>query len=1023
MNNLFNDKILSIKANAEVDLSKNNLQERRKYLNKWIDMLEKGILDKTKEEQLQGEYISDIFSKVLNASNITDGKEEWNLERETKTLLDGQKADGTLGFFNNKGKKDIRALIELKGANINLDARQKRVGDTRSAVEQAFGYAPKYGKNCHWIIVSNFKEIRLYRANSMLEYQVFFLEDLKDDLEFKKFIYVLSFYALVGAENKKAKSLELSEEYQKVQSEIEKKFYNEYKNIRNDIFENMKKNNPEISEIIIIEKVQKLLDRFLFICFCEDKGLIPENSYSKLVKRGEILDDIFESFKSFCNWINSGNKSKNIPHFNGGLFKPDSILDNLLVDDEVFKKLEKIADYDFDSDLNERILGHIFEQSISDIEELKNSSNGVQIDKKESKRKKDGIFYTPKYITKYIVETTMNAWIEDKKRELGEENLPELQEKDFKYDIYKKNYSKNFRKHVEFWESFRSELRKIKIIDPACGSGAFLIEAFDFLLKYNQMLDEKIFNMTGTKNLFDDTTKEILQNNIFGVDLNKESVEITKLSLWLRTADKNKTLATLENNIKYGDSLISDKNISEKAFVWKNEFPEIFENGGFDIVIGNPPYVSAENINEIEKEYYRNNYKVATGRQNLYTIFYEKGLKLLKENGYLGFITPYTILKNKYYTEARKYILGNSKILKLVDFKNITVFEDAVVDSIIFILKKEKEEKYYFEKIFEIKNFSNSVYKQKLFSIENAFYNEDYSLEISDNLELILKMKKDSLKLKEIIEFKQGIITGNNKKFITFENLENTKKIITGKDFNRYFLSYNGENVIYDPTLLHRARKKEIFELDNKILLRQTGSFPICTIDNEKYYTLDTVHNGKIINDDFNIFYILTLLNSKLLKFYYIDSINEEGKIYAQVKIIYIDELPIKNISLEEQKPFIEKADIMIELNKELQNKIKKFKNRLFSNLEIKESKKINLFYELSFKEFLKELGKQKIKISLSEQDEWEEYFESYKNHIAELKEKINKTDKEIDLMVYKLYDLTNEEIKNIEESLGGEYE
>lgn len=1018
MNNLFNDKILSQKADEEVDLSKNNLAERRKYLNKWIDMLENGVLDKTKEEQLQGEFISDIFSKVLNASNITDGKDEWNLERETKTLMDGQKADGTLGFFDSKGKKDIRALIELKGANINLDARQKRAGDTRSAVEQAFGYAPKYGRDCHWIIVSNFKEIRLYRANSMLEYQVFFLEKLRDDLEFKKFIYILSFYALVGTENKKAKSLELSEEYQKVQSEIEKKFYNEYKKIRIDIFENMKNNNPEISELVIIEKVQKLLDRFLFICFCEDKGLIPENSYSNLVKRGEILEDIFESFKSFCNWINTGNKNKNIPHFNGGLFKPDAVLDNLMVDDEVFRKLEKIADYDFDSDLNESILGHIFEQSVSDIEELKKTSQNEEFDKKESKRKKDGIFYTPKYITKYIVESTMNAWIEDKKKELGEENLPELQEKDFKYDLYKKNYSKNFRKHVEFWEKFREELRKIKIVDPACGSGAFLIEAFDFLLKYNQMIDDKIFNMTGTKNLFDDTTKEILENNIFGVDLNKESVEITKLSLWLRTANKDKTLATLENNIKCGNSLISDKNLCEKGFDWKEEFPEIFENGGFDIVIGNPPYVSAENIKELEKEYYRNNYKVATGRQNLYIIFYERGIELLNKNGYLSFITPYTILKNKYYMEARKYILENSKLLKLVDFKNITVFEEAVVDSIILILKKEQSKKYDFEKIYNIKNFGNNEYSSRTFTIENVYLNPDFSLEISDNFALILKMQKNSLKLKDIIEFKQGIITGNNKKFITNKISENTKKVITGKDFNRYFLNYNGEYVIYDVDKLHRPRKKEIFEIDNKILLRQTGAFPICTIDNSHYYTLDTVHNGKIINNNFSVFYILTLLNSKALKFYYADCINEEGKVYAQVKIIYIDELPIKKISLEEQKPFIEKADTMLELNKELQNKIKKFKNRLSSNLDLKEfSKKMESFYELNFKEFLKELGKQKIKLSLSQQDEWEEYFEDYKNSILEIKQKISVTDKEIDLMIYKLYELNDEEIKIIEEN------
>lgn len=1019
MNNLFNDKLLSKKANEEVDLNKNNLIERRKYLDKWINMLEAGVLDKTKEEQLQGEFISDIFSKVLNARNITDGFEEWNLERETKTLLDGQKADGTLGFFNNNGKKDIRALIELKGASINLDTRQKRIGDTRSPVEQAFGYAPKYGKNCHWIIVSNFKEIRLYHANSMLEYQVFFLENLKDDLEFKKFIYVLSFYALVGTENKKAKSLELSEEYQKVQTEIEKKFYNEYKEIRIEIFNNMKNNNPEVSEMIIIEKVQKLLDRFLFICFCEDKGLIPINSYINLVKRGEILEDIFESFKTFCNWINSGNKNKNIPYFNGGLFKPDPILDNLFVDDEVFKKLERIANYDFDSDINERILGHIFEQSISDIEELKAASLNEKVDKKDSKRKKDGIFYTPKYITKYIVEATINSWIDDKKKELGEDNLPELTEKDFTYDLYKKNYSKNYRKHVEFWEKLRSALRKIKIIDPACGSGAFLIEAFDFLLKYNQMLDEKIFNMTGTKNLFDDTTREILENNIFGVDLNKESIEITKLSLWLRTANKNKTLTTLENNIKCGNSLISDKELTDKAFNWQEEFPKIFEEGGFDIVIGNPPYVSAENINNFEKKYYKLNYQVATGRQNLYIIFYEKGVNLLNENGYLGFITPYTLLKNQYYKEARKYILDNCKILKLVDFKNTVIFEDAIVDSIIVILKKQKIKDYYFEKIYNIKNFSNNIYNQRNFYINNIYYNDDLSLEISENIDLILKIQENSLKLKNVIEFKQGIITGDNKKFITYEEGENTKKIITGKDFNKYFLEYNNEYVIYDLEKLHRARKKDIFELENKILLRQTGAFPICTLDNEQYYTLDTVHNGKVINNNFDILYLLSLLNSNLFKFYYIDSINEDGKTYAQVKIIYIDELPIKNISLEKQKPFIEKANIMLELNKELQNKIKKFKNRVSSNFELKSfSKKLENFYKLDFKEFLKELGKQKIKLSLSKQDEWEEYFENYKINILKIENQIEMTNKEIDTLIYNLYNLTPEEIEIIENNL-----
>ncbi len=491
MNNLFNQKLLIQKAQEEINLS--DYFEKRKILNNWINSLEKGILSKSKEEEFQGEFLNDIFSLILGAVNKSSGNDEWNLQRESKTRIDGQKADGVIGFFDVNGKDDVRAVIELKGPTISLDQRQKRSGDTRTPVEQAFNYAPKYGKNCQWVIVSNYKEIRLYRSNDMTEYEVFFLENLKDDLEFQKFIYILSFEALVGTANKKAKALELSEEYQKNQIEIEKKFYNEYKNIRLHIFENMKENNPETDENTLLEKVQKLLDRFLFICFCEDKGLLEKDFFNTILKKGKDFGSIFDIFKVFCNWINLGNPKENISHFNGGLFKNDDVLNSLNIDDKVFEELKKISDYDFDSDLNVNILGHIFEQSISDIEELKKSISGEEFDQKKSKRKKDGIFYTPQYITKYIVENSIKNWLDDKRKELGEDDLPKLNEKDYIFDIAKKNYTKNYRKHIEFWQQYREAVRNIKIIDPACGSGAFLITAFEFLLNYNKYLDDKIF--------------------------------------------------------------------------------------------------------------------------------------------------------------------------------------------------------------------------------------------------------------------------------------------------------------------------------------------------------------------------------------------------------------------------------------------------------------------------------------------------------------------------------------------------
>ena len=197
MNNLWNEKTLGKDAEKEIDLSKHNFSEKRKVLDKWIKNLENGVLDKSKEEEFQGVFLQDIFTTVLGAVNKADGKTEWNLEHESKTKMDGQKADGALGFFDINGKKDVKVVIELKASKISLDIRQKRVGDTRTPVEQAFGYAPKFEGSCKWVIVSNYKEIRLYKANNMLEYQVFFLKNLKDDLEFKKFIYLLSFENLV----------------------------------------------------------------------------------------------------------------------------------------------------------------------------------------------------------------------------------------------------------------------------------------------------------------------------------------------------------------------------------------------------------------------------------------------------------------------------------------------------------------------------------------------------------------------------------------------------------------------------------------------------------------------------------------------------------------------------------------------------------------------------------------------------------------------------------------------------------
>jgi len=1025
MNNLFNQKLLIQKAQEEINL--NDYFEKRKILNNWINSLEKGILSKSKEEEFQGEFLNDIFSLILGAVNKSSGNDEWNLQRESKTRIDGQKADGVIGFFDVNGKDDVRAVIELKGPTISLDQRQKRSGDTRTSVEQAFNYAPKYGKNCQWVIVSNYKEIRLYRSNDMTEYEVFFLENLKDDLEFQKFIYILSFEALVGTANKKAKALELSEEYQKNQIEIEKKFYNEYRNIRLHIFENMKENNPETDENTLLEKVQKLLDRFLFICFCEDKGLLEKDFFNTILKKGKDFGSIFDIFKVFCNWINLGNPKENISHFNGGLFKNDDVLNSLNIDNKVFEELKKISDYDFDSDLNVNILGHIFEQSISDIEELKKSISGEEFDQKKSKRKKDGIFYTPQYITKYIVENSIKNWLDDKRKELGEEDLPTLNEKDYIFDIAKKNYTKNYRKHIEFWQQYREAVRNIKIIDPACGSGAFLITAFEFLLNYNKYLDDKIFDLVGTSDLFSDRTKEILQNNIFGVDLNKESVEITKLSLWLKTADKNKTLASLENNIKCGNSLIDDPEIAgDLAFNWEKEFPEIFANGGFDIVVGNPPY--GVNFDDKTKKYLLEFDKLVPDYE-IYIYFISLYRKILKNNGYLSYIFPNTFLSTLFGKKYRENLFNTITVKEIIDLSNDNTFVDASVRTIIFSFKNILENsdikflKTRDKTFYSFKDYLKNEVMENIENIASLFFQNKKEKEIISKI-------KNNQKLADFFEVSQGLIPYDKyrghdeytiKNRIWHSNVkkdETYKKELKGEDVKQYLLNWNNELWISYGEWLAAPRERKFF-VNKRILIREiTKDKLFACYTEEEFYNTPSLINVINEKDILELKYILTIINSKLLGWYHNKTSPKANKgLFPKILVNDVRNLPLVNIPLEKQQPFIEKADKMLSLNRELQDLSQKFQRMLLRKFDLEKlSTKLQEWYLLDFSDFIKELKRLKVKLSLSQESEWEEYFLEEKSKAIAVDSEIKNTDKEIDYMVYRLYDLTDEEIKIIEE-------
>jgi len=910
--------------------------------------IQKNIRD-SKEEQSQEGFLRELFVNVLGYT--LNPSANYNLTTEFKNERGAKKADGAI-------VSDAKALavIELKG----MDTK-----DLDSINLQAFNYKNNH-TNCVYVVTSNFQKLRFFINNSVehLEFNLFNL-GLN---EFK-----LMWVCLMPDNLLRGLPLKIKDESLEKEKKITKQLYKDYSTFRTALWNNMVKNNSNWDKLILFQKTQKLLDRFLFIFFAEDSQLLPPNSTYRIINRWKILHEedahkpLYEIFKQYFDYINKGRKGKvendDIFAYNGGLFINDEILDSIKLDDDILHfHVVKLAAYDFQSEIDVNILGHIFENSLSEIESITADIEERIVEKDATKKKKDGVFYTPKYITKFIVDNSVGKLCHEKRQE---HNII-----DEEYAKGRKNRKKEIIKRLDDQlQLYRSWLLNITICDPACGSGAFLNQALEFLIDEHSYIDELKAQLFGSSIIFQDVSNHILENNLFGVDINSEGIDIAKLSLWLRTAQRGRKLTTLNSNIKCGNSLIDDETVAgSKAFNWKNEFPEIFESGGFDAIIGNPPYVPTEFLSDIDKTYLEETFISAFGRINLYPIFYERGISLLKSDGILAYITPYTIMKNQYFMAARKFILDNTSIDYLVDFKGHTVFEDAAVDSIILILRKKQRTQNKFQFINNIDSFQTQQYEVKEKFQDNILKSQDLSFVVSESERFIEKISKNCLPVSKIIDFNQGIITGGNNKFITNIKGTLTKKLLTGSDFNRYSIEPPNAYIIYDKEKLHRPRKTSIFEVDQKILLRQTGSFPICMIDTEMYYTLDTIHNGLIIDANYDAKYLLAILNSKLFRFLYENSIDEIGKVFAQVKIIYINPLPIKIAKSNVQHLFTEKVDLIIQGTKDYKTCQSNFANFVKSKYNIESlTSKLNNWQSLTFADFLKELKICKVALSLAD--------------------------------------------------------
>jgi len=510
--------------------------------------------------------------------------------------------------------------------------------------------------------------------------------------------------------------------------------------------------------------------------------------------------------------------------------------------------------------------------------------------KDAKKRKEQGIYYTPAFIVDYIVRHALQPVLDKCKT--------------------------------------TADLLKIKVLDPACGSGSFLIKALDVLNERYKQLGAPGDEMTKVS---------IIMNNLYGVDLDEQAVEIARLNLLINALDRKGKLPQIAN-IKCGNSLISGTDAElkkyfgasfreKKPFNWQEEFSKVFTQGGFDVVIGNPPYVSSRELNSGDKDYFKNSYQSASDQYDLYALFIEKGLRLLKNNGQLGFIVPNKFLITKYGLALRKFIFENTTLANFRDYSRDNVFPDASVYPVVIILKREENKK--------------SVVSEHYDLLKEFGFGETDS--IITRLDAI-KNRVD-LNVWRPLATTKNIIDGRN-------------VIISNREISRYSFDANNFGDL--------NTKREYDVVKDKIIMKKLCYYLEASLDEDGFYPVNTTYcitaqRNKKLNSQ----YVLGVLNSRLLSYYvrkkYSETALRGG--FIELRVFQIKKLPILDA------PQVEQKNIGL-----LVNKMLGFQKKLHATEE--------------------------------NSDEWQR-----------LKSEIEKTDRKIDEEVYKLYSLTPEEIKIIEEA------
>ncbi|MFZ4573260.1 MAG: Eco57I restriction-modification methylase domain-containing protein [Phycisphaerales bacterium] len=728
---------------------------------RWAELESSGHIAKHKETSIDTQFLDQLFGEGLGYSVKTQSPSAWQLEHKFTVAGIGT-ADASLGEF--PAAKSPSVVVELKDAQTDLD-RDKSGG--RTAVQQCWDYLNAL-PDCPWGIVSNFSTIRLYhRSKGNLAYEEFALQELRDRDRFNEFYALFERGGLLRSRlGQPSRAASLLERTQSRQRTVGDDLYGKYQRWRYELIHHL-----HVEEGVAFDEAirvaQRLLDRIVFIAFCEDRGLLPKDSLAetnKDVRRySRAKNPAWENFLDLFRAVDQGAKGKKeITAFNGGLFADDPAINALELEDEKWTNaFAGFGAFDFSEEVNVEVLGHLFERSITELEKLRvgglfalkgavEAANGnghsaaaakhakgkpkkaataddeSSLSKmpKSAQRKRFGIYYTPPAFTGLIVERTVDALVRDRFAALA---------RALKVDPESRE-AQDPAKLRKYWRACLECLKALTICDPACGSGAFLIRAYDAMDAHYKAVVHGLGGAGVSRDelgLVEDAIPDlILSNNLYGVDLSREGVEITQLALWIRSARVGRTLMDLSTHIVHGNSLVTDPAVDPHALDWAKTFPDVFGKsgggGGFDCLIGNPPWeqimlhdreffalthpaiataVNAADRDAMIEALPRTNpdlhaaYQVADakamamlkyvregddfpltgkGRTNLYMAFAERAKTLVAPSGMVGLLVPSGIATDDTTKEFFNDLMDRKALVSLYDFENRNkVFEDV----------------------------------------------------------------------------------------------------------------------------------------------------------------------------------------------------------------------------------------------------------------------------------------------------------------------------------------------------------